>query len=412
MHLLDLTVKSERQELDLAKFQIVNLREGKEDADAVNVRQLFNVEKKFDEEFIEVKASITSDEHRITSTESKIATIESIINNPQTGNCGLDGRVDNIEALFSSENIDGVKGKELLDNIKKAYTMITEMADSDIATTLIKLYDTDVENAKNIDRERERATTSERNLTERLSEESIARIAQDGFIRADYAAADKALEKSLSDVVKAEADRAKGAEDNLNTQIADEKRRTTEADDILKLLIEEKNKRAEDAERDLKTLIDENRIYSDEQDAQLSKEIDSEFKRATKKEGDLEGMIEVAKEELDAKIDVTKEELVSKIDDNKKKSEDADAALEAKVEDYKKKLDDEDGKIREEVSQAVIQLTADFNGALTSTNENLGLQIKNVADTLASLMTKLFGKNERFVGEVIIKEAVLFEEKV
>jgi hypothetical protein len=412
MNLLDLTVLSERQELDLAKYNIVNLREGREDSDAVNVSQLNAVDRKYDEAVIDVKASITSHGNRLTTHDSQLTVIEALVNHPQIGQVMLDHRLDNVEALFSSENVDGVKGQELLENIKKAYAMITEMADSDIATTLIKLYETDVEHGKQLDVERERATTSERTITERLSEESTARIAQDGFIRADFAAADKALEKFLSDAIKAEADRAKGVEDNLNTQIEDEKRRTTEADDILKLLIEEKNKRAEDAERDLKNLIDENRIYSDEQDAQLSKEIDSEFKRATKKESELEGMIEVAKQELDAKIDVTKEEIDAKIEDNKKKSEDADAALEAKVEDYKKKLDDEDGKIREEVSQAVIQLTADFNGALTSTNENLGLQIKNVADTLASLMTKLFGKNERFTGEIIIKEAVLFEEKI
>jgi hypothetical protein len=408
MHLLDLTVFSEKQELNMAKYQIVNLQDGKEEADAVNVSQLNYVDRKYDEAVNVVNASITSHGNRLDAHDGQITTIEALVNHPQIGCVKLDSRMDNVEAAFGL-GTDGASGTDLLDKIKAVSLLINNMADSDIATTLSNLYKADVENVKQLDIERERATNSENTISTRLNDESTARIAEDGLIRLDFAAADKALEKLLSDVVKAEADRAKGAEDNLNTQIADEKRRTTEADDILKLLIEEKNKRAEDAERDLKTLIDENRIYSDEQDAQLSKEIDSEFKRATKKEGELEGMIEVAKEELDAKIDVTKEELVSKIDDNKKKSEDADAALEAKIGEHKILLDLEDAKIREEVLQKVTQLTADFNGALTSTNENLGLQIKNVADTLASLMTKLFGKNERFVGDVIIKDAVLFE---
>ena len=69
----------------------------------------------------------------------------------------------------------------------------------------------------------------------------------------------------------------------------------------------------------------------------------------------------------------------------------------------------EDAKIREEVYVAVDNLNNKFNEVLNQTNENLGLQIKNVADTLASLLTKLFGENKQFTSEIIIKESVLIE---
>ena len=390
MHLLDVTVNNETQELNMSKFQIVNLKEGKDEADAVNVSQLNSVEQKFDGKFVEVNAAITSSNHRIELSETQIAAIQAIITNSQSGNAKLDNRLDSLEGIFGS-GIDGVKGDELLRKIKEVYLLIDGVADSDIASTLTKLFNTDVALDKQIKEEKERAELSEGNLLVKINEEVVARMTQDGMIRLDFAAADKVVETKLSDAVKSESDRAKAAEADLLKKVDDETTRATGAEDILK------------------TLINDNRKYSDEQDAALAKDIDAEFKRATKVESELEGKINDVKVELDAKIDVAKEELETKIDEAKvaleTKIDEADAVLDAKIEEYKDMLVGEDSKIR----QDVLNLSAEFNASLTSTNENLSHQIKNVADTLASLLTKLFGKNDKFTSEIIIKESVQIE---
>jgi hypothetical protein len=404
MHLLDVTVNNETQELNMSKFQIVNLREGRDEADAVNVSQLTNVEKKFDEELVGVKASIISGEHRIGLSESQIAAIQAVITNSQSGNAKLDNRLDSLEGIFGS-GIDGVKGDELLRKIKEVYLLIDGVADSDIASTLTKLFNTDVELDKKIKEEKERAVLSEENLLVKINEEVVARTTQDGMIRLDFAAADKVIEKELSDAVKAEADRAKAAEADLLKKVVDETTRAT------------------GAEADLTTLIDGNRIYSDEQDAAISKELDDEFKRATLAEAELLKKVE---DETDrakaAEADLLKNvedettrakgveaDLKTLIDENKNYSAEQDATLDIKIENTKILLDLEDAKIRGEIESSINTLKDEFNGVLNSTNENLSSQIKNVADTLASLLTKLFGKNEQFTAEFIIKESVQIE---
>jgi hypothetical protein len=416
MHLLDITVKNDIHELDMAKFQIVNLQAGKVDEDAVNFSQLTSVERKFDEEVIGVKASITSHGTRLTTHDSQISTLESIVNNPNTGNHMLDNRMDSIESAFGL-GPDGINGAEVLQKIKDAYILINNVADSDIASTLTTLFNKDVELAKKIVDEYERATNSERTISERLSVETEERIKEDGLIRLDFAKADKDLETALSVVIKTESDRAKEVEDGLRTS------------------------------------IDANRTYSDEQDARLAQDIDSEFKRATRVEGELGTQIFESNLELNTKIDESKLELNTKIDEVKgeleSKIDEVETTLEAKIDevdvklelkidgvettlgtkidgvettlgtkidgvettlgtkidDVEAKLDLEDAKIR----QDVLNLGAEFNGLLNSSNEKLGLQIKNVADTLASLLTKLFGKNDEFTGVFIIDKGVNIE---
>jgi len=430
MHLLDITVKNDIQELDMAKFHIVNLQAGKLDEDAVNVSQLTSVERKFDEEVIGVKASITSHGNRLTTHDSQISTLESIVNHPNTGNHMLDNRMDSIESAFGL-GPDGINGADLLQKIKDAYILINNVADSDIASTLTTLFNKDVELAKKIVDEYERATNSERTISERLSVETEERIKEDGFLRLDFAKADKDLEAALSVVIKNESDRAKAVEDGLRTS------------------------------------IDVNRTYSDEQDARLAQDIDSEFKRATKAEGELGTQIFESKLELGTKIDEVKGEIETKIDDingnlnevkgdlnevkvdlNSKidgvkgeletkidgvkgeleakidevettleakidevdvklelKIDGVEAKLDSKIDNVEAKLDSEDARIRQEV----LNLGAEFNGLLNSSNEKLGLQIKNVADTLASLLTKLFGKNDEFTGVFIIDKGVNIE---
>jgi hypothetical protein len=350
MHLLDVTVNNETQELNMSKFQIVNLREGKDEADAVNVSQLTYVDKKFDAELVGVKASIISDEHRIGLTESQIAAIQAVITNSQSGNAKLDNRLDSLEGIFGS-GIDGVKGDELLKKIKEVYLLIDGVADSDIAATLTKLFNTDVALDKQIKEEKERAIQSEVSLNAKINDEVIARTTQDGMIRLEFADADKVIKKELSDAVKAETKRATGAEAELLNKVEDETTRATGAE------------------------------------AELLKKVEDETKRATGAEA----------------------ELLKKVEDETTRATGAEAELKIKIDENKFLVDMEDAKIREEVSLAVSNLKDEFNGVLNSTNENLSHQIKNVADTLASLLTKLFGKNDKFTSEIIIKESVQIE---
>jgi len=386
MHLLDVTVNNETQELNMSKFQIVNLSEGKDEKDAVNVSQLNTVDKKFDAELVGVNAAITSSNHRIELSETQIAAIQAIITNSQSGNAKLDNRLDSLEGIFGS-GIDGVKGDELLKKIKEVYLLIDGVADSDIAATLTKLFNTDVALDKQIKEEKERAVLSEGNLLVKINEEVVARTTQDGMIRLEFADADKVIKKELSDAVKAESDRAKAAESDLLKKVEDETTRAT------------------GAEADLLKKVDENRVYSDQQDAAISKELDDEFKRATLAEAEL--LKKVEDETTRAKD--AEAELKIKIDENKNYSDVQNAALDLKIVETKILVDLEDAKIREEVSLAVSNLKDEFNGVLNSTNENLSHQIKNVADTLASLLTKLFGKNDKFTSEIIIKESVHIE---
>jgi hypothetical protein len=412
MHLLDVTVFSEKQELNMAKYQIVNLQDGKEEADAVNVRQLNYVDRKFDEAVNVVNASITSHGNRLDAHDSQITTIEALANHPQIGHVILDRRMDNIETAFGL-GTDGASGTELLEKIKAVNLLINNVADSDIATTLSNLFKSDVELGKIIDIERERATNSEHTISTRLNDESTARIAEDGLIRLDYTAADKALEKLLSDAIKAENSRATSSENNIENNRKNDLSRALAAEDKISKDLEferEERRRSEDS---LSNLIDQVDKKHDSKTEEVRSGLDTKIEDYKKKLDEVDTALGQKIGEVDAKHDAKTDELEvrldTKIEDNKKKSEDADAALEAKIGEHKILLDLEDAKIREEVSQKVAELSAEFNGALTSSNENLGLQIKNVADTLASLMTKLFGKNERFVGDVIIKEAVLFE---
>lgn len=386
MHLLDVTVNNETQELNMSKFQIVNLSEGKDEKDAVNVSQLNTVDKKFDAELVGVNAAITSSNHRIELSETQIAAIQAIITNSQSGNAKLDNRLDSLEGIFGS-GIDGVKGDELLKKIKEVYLLIDGVADSDIAATLTKLFNTDVALDKQIKEEKERAVLSEGNLLVKINEEVVARTTQDGMIRLEFADADKVIKKELSDAVKAESDRAKAAESGLLKKVEDETTRAT------------------GAEADLLKKVDENRVYSDQQDAAISKELDDEFKRATLAEAEL--LKKVEDETTRAKD--AEAELKIKIDENKNYTDVQNAALDLKIVETKILVDLEDAKIREEVSLAVSNLKDEFNGVLNSTNENLSHQIKNVADTLASLLTKLFGKNEQFTSEIIINKSVLIE---
>jgi hypothetical protein len=386
MHLLDVTVNNDDKELNMSKFQIVNLSEGKDEEDAVNLRQLKTVDNKYENELVGVNAAIISSNHRIELSETQIAAIQAIITNSQSGNAKLDNRLDSLEGIFGS-GIDGVKGDELLEKIKQVYLLIDGVADSDIATTLTKLFNTDVELDKQIKTEKERAELSEGNLLVKINEEVVARTTQDGMIRLEFAAADKVIEKELSDAVKAESTRAKAAEADLLKKVEDETTRAT------------------GAETDLKTLIDGNRTYSDEQDAALSKEIDAEFQRATLAEAELLKKVEdETTRATDAEAD-----LKTLIDGNKNYSDEQDASLDLKIVNTKILLDLEDAKIRGEVASSINTLKDEFNGVLNSTNENLSHQIKNVADTLASLLTKLFGKNDKFTSEIIIKESVLIE---
>jgi hypothetical protein len=384
MHLLDITVNNDKQQLDMAQFHISNLQPGKFDEDAVNVSQLTSVERKFDEEVIGVKASITSHGNRLTTHDGQLTVIEALVNHPQIGPVMLDRRLDNVEALFSSDNIDGVKGQELLDNIKKAYTMITEMADSDIATTLIKLHETDVEHGKKLDVERERATTAERTITEILSNETEERIKEDGLIRLDFAKADKDLETALSDAVKAETQRATSSETAIDKKRDDDLKRAIAAEGSLAERIAEvdskHDSKTEEVRADLAKKIEDNKKSSQDADIALGQKIDG----------------------VDAKHDAKNDELEMRLEI---KIDGVETKLETKINEVETKLDLEDAKIRQEV----LNLGAEFNGLLNSSNENLGLQIKNVADTLASLITKLFGKDERFVGEIIIKDAIDFQ---
>jgi hypothetical protein len=386
MHLLDVTVDNNMQELNMSKFQIVNLRNGEDEADAVNVSQLKTVERKFDEEVIGVKASITSHGNRLTTHDSQLTVIEAIVNHPDTGNNRLDSRMDSIESAFGL-GPDGINGADLLQKIKDAYILINNVADSDIASTLTTLFNKDVELAKKIVDEYERATTAERTITDILSNETEERIKEDGLIRLDFAKADKDLETALSLVIKTESDRAKAAEDVLLKKVEDETTRAT------------------GAETDLKTLIDGNRTYSDEQDAALSNQIDAEFNRATLAEADLLKKVE----DETTRATGAETDLKTLIDGNKNHSDEQNAALDLKIVNAQILLGAEDVLIREEVSLAVSNLKDEFNGVLNSTNENLSHQIKNVADTLASLLTKLFGKNDKFTSEIIIKESVLIE---
>jgi hypothetical protein len=350
MHLLDVTVDNNMQELNMSKFQIVNLRNGEDEADAVNVSQLKTVDNKYRDELVGVKASIISDEHRIGLTESQIAAIQAVITNSQSGNAKLDNRLDSLEGIFGS-GIDGVKGDELLKKIKEVYLLIDGVADSDIAATLTKLFNTDVALDKQIKEEKERAIQSEGSLLVKINDEVVARTTQDGMIRLEFADADKVIKKELSDAVKAETDRAKAAESDLLKKVGDETTRATGAE------------------------------------AALLKKVDDETTRATGAEA----------------------ALLKKVDDETKRAEDAEAELKTKIDENKILVDMEDAKIREEVYVAVDNLNNKFNEVLNQTNENLGLQIKNVADTLASLLTKLFGENKQFTGEFIIKESVHIE---
>jgi hypothetical protein len=386
MHLLDVTVDNNMQELNMSKFQIVNLRNGEDEADAVNVSQLNTVDNKYRDELVGVKASIISDEHRIGLTESQIAAIQAVITNSQSGNAKLDNRLDSLEGIFGS-GIDGVKGDELLKKIKEVYLLIDGVADSDIAATLTKLFNTDVALDKQIKEEKERAIQSEGSLLVKINDEVVARTTQDGMIRLEFADADKVIKKELSDAVKAETDRAKAAESDLLKKVGDETTRAT------------------GAEADLRQKVDENRVYSDQQDAAISKELDDEFKRATLAEAEL--LKKVEDETTRAKD--AEAELKIKIDENKNYTDVQNAALDLKIVETKILVDLEDAKIREEVSLAVSNLKDEFNGVLNSTNETLSHQIKNVADTLASLLTKLFGKNEQFTSEIIINKSVLIE---
>jgi hypothetical protein len=319
-------------------------------------------------------------------SETQIAAIQAIITNSQSGNAKLDNRLDSLEGIFGS-GIDGVKGDELLKKIKEVYLLIDGVADSDIAATLTKLFNTDVALDKQIKEEKERAVLSEGNLLVKINEEVVARTTQDGMIRLEFADADKVIKKELSDEVKAETDRAKAAEADLLKKVEDETTRAT------------------GAEADLLKKVDENRVYSDQQDAALSNQIDAEFNRATLAEADLLKKVE----DETTRATGAETDLKTLIDGNKNHSDEQNAALDLKIVNAQILLGAEDVLIREEVSLAVSNLKDEFNGVLNSTNENLSHQIKNVADTLASLLTKLFGKNDKFTSEIIIKESVLIE---
>jgi hypothetical protein len=236
-------------------------------------------------------------------------------------------------------------------------------------------------------KEKDRAELSEASLNAKINDEVIARTTQDGMIRLEFAAADKVIEKELSDAVKAESTRAKAAEDVLLKKVEDETTRAT------------------GAETHLKTLIDGNRTYSDEQDEALSKQIDAEFIRATLAEAELLKKVE----DETTRATGAETHLKTLIDENKKYSDEQDAALDLKIVNAQILLGAEDVLIRGEVASSIKKLEEDFNVVLNSTNENLSHQIKNVADTLASLLTKLFGKNDKFTSEIIIKESVLIE---
>jgi hypothetical protein len=368
MHLLDVTVNNDDKELNMSKFQIVNLSEGKDEADAVNLRQLKSVDNKYENELVGVKASIISDEHRIGLTESQIAAIQAVITNSQSGNAKLDNRLDSLEGIFGS-GIDGVKGDELLKKIKEVYLLIDGVADSDIAATLTKLFNTDVALDKQIKEEKERAIQSEGSLLVKINDEVVARTTQDGIIRLEFADADKVIKKELSDAVKAETDRAKAAESDLLKKVGDETTRATGAEADLRQKVVDESDRAKAAE-DV-----------------LLKKVGDETTRATDAEADLKTLI----------------------DGNKEYSYEQNAALDLKIVETKILVDLEDAKIRGEVASSIKKLEDEFNGVLNSTNENLSHQIKNVADTLASLLTKLFGENKQFTSEIIIKESVLIE---
>jgi len=383
MHLLDITVNNDIHELDMAKFQIVNLTKGKADEDAVNVSQLNGVERKFDEEVIGVKASITSHGNRLNTHDGQLSTIEALVNHPQIGCVKLDSRMDNVEAAFGL-GTDGASGTDLLDKIKAVSLLINNMADSDIATTLSNLYKADVENVKQLDIERERATTAEKTITDILSNETEERIKEDGLIRLDFAKADKDLETKLSDAVKAETQRATSSENAIDKKRDDDLKRAIAAEGSLAERIAEvdskHDSKTEEVRADLAKKIEDNKKSSQDADIALGQKIDG----------------------VDAKHDAKNDELEMRLEI---KIDGVETKLETKINEVETKLESEDAKIRQEV----LNLGAEFNGLLNSSNENLGLQIKNVADTLASLITKLFGKDERFVGEIIIKEAIEFQ---
>jgi hypothetical protein len=350
------------------------------------VSQLNSVDKKFDAELVGVNAAITSSTHRIELSETQIAAIQAIVTNSQSGNAKLDNRLDSLEGIFGS-GIDGVKGDELLEKIKQVYLLIDGVAESDIATTLTKLFNTDVKLDKDIKEEIERAKLSEGNILVKINDEVVARTTQDGMIRLEFADADKVIKKELSDEVKTESTRAKAAEADLLKKVEDETTRATGAEAVLK------------------TLIDGNRTYSDEQDEALSNQIDAEFNRATLAEA---GLLQQVEDET-ARATGAEANLKTLIDGNKEYSDEQDASLDLKIVNTKILLDLEDAKIRGEVASSINTLKDEFNGVLNSTNENLSHQIKNVADTLASLLTKLFGNNDKFTSEIIIKESVLIE---
>jgi hypothetical protein len=212
MYLLDVKVKSSAKELDVASYNIKNLKDGVNDQDAVSMKQLTGVSDKVEGvktrvttaesdittikarldtgdvsdlktrvttaegKITETTTRVTTAEDNITQLKTRVTTAEGTINHGTWGNVNLDSRMGKVEAVI--EKVLNPDELATLDNLTDIIKAVPQDG-IDLAGILAKGFDNDKENATKLTDEISRAKAAEGVLTKSLNTLSVMNVMLD-----------------------------------------------------------------------------------------------------------------------------------------------------------------------------------------------------------------------------------------